>query len=91
MRAIPRALSPLPLTTLLVSLILAGTPWPAQAGCGCEKLPPPPAAVRPNATYAGAEVTLFHASLVSEQAYTVLFTSGITGESATVPAVAVTR
>ena len=51
----------------------------AHAGCGCDKPPPALAEVRPNVTYAGMPVTLFHASLQSGQSYDVTFTSGITG------------
>src|SRR5437868_4506252 len=32
---------------------------PAVAGCGCDKPPPPPAQVRPNAAYAGVPISVF--------------------------------
>ena len=62
----------------------------AAAGCGCAKPAPPPAAVRPGVTYAGTPVQLF-ASFTVGQSYTVTFTSGITGASATATATAVRR
>ena len=71
--------------------ILLSQPFLAHAGCGCDKPPPELSAVRPNATYAGMDVTLTHPSVQSSLSYDVTFTSGITGESATVTAVAVTQ
>lgn len=76
---------------VLLSVACLQSPPSAQAGCGCDKAPPAPAAVRPHATYAGMDVTIFDASLQSEQTYEVTFTSGITGESQTVSGVAVTK
>ncbi len=75
-------------TALLTAALLLATPLSAQAGCGCEKPPPAPASVRPNATYSGMPVTLFHSSLVIGQNYTVTFTA-MNGQSATAPASAV--
>jgi hypothetical protein len=63
----------------------------ADAGCGCDKPPPVPAAVRPAATYAGAAVTLFHPALVVGQRYRVRFTSSAASGSQTVEAVAINR
>jgi hypothetical protein len=76
---------------VLAGLMLWSQPMSAQAGCGCDKLPPVPAAVRPNATYAGTQVSLFSSSLQVGQNYTVTFTSGTTSQSATVSAQAVSR
>jgi len=79
------------LASFLAGLFLLGPANPAQAGCGCDKPPPAPAEARPQVTYAGTEVTLLHTDLQSGQAYTVVFTSGITGETATVETQAVDR
>ena len=74
---------------VLLGVLLLGTSA-AHAGCGCEKPPPPPASVRPNVTYGGQPVTLFHPSLVSGDAYTVKFTA-MDGTAASVTATAVTQ
>ena len=79
------------LTSYLLSLFVLGYANPAWAGCGCDKLPPELAEVRPNVTYAGSEVTLFHPSLQTGQAYQVIFQSGTTGKKVGVEAIAVTR
>jgi cytoskeletal protein CcmA (bactofilin family) len=63
---------------------------PAQAGCGCEKPPPPYTTVRPAATYAGTPVSLIHEDLAPGSAYTVTFSSGA-AEPVTVEAVAALR
>ena len=47
-----RFLSPyFALSVLLSSLLLTGLPAPSEAGCGCQKEPPPAAALFPNAAY----------------------------------------
>lgn len=79
------------LVVLLSVYSLVGHPMRIEAGCGCDKPPPPLATVRPHVTYTGAEVALFHPSLHSGRAYTVVFTSGITGESVSVAVTAVWR
>ncbi len=53
---------------------------PAVAGCGCEKAPPDAASIRPNATWAGQEVTLIHPWLSGNTVYTVEFTAGAIDE-----------
>jgi len=63
----------------------------AHAGCGCQKPPPNLASVRPNATYAGTEVSLFDARFVAGRAYYVDFISGTTSTTVTVNATAVSR
>ena len=78
-------------TALLTGLSLGSLPPSAQAGCGCTKAPPAPAAVRPHATYAGMDVTLFHANLQSDSNYAITFTSGTTGQQEIVYADAVTQ
>jgi hypothetical protein len=73
--------------SLLLSVLLLAPPA-AHAGCGCTKPAPAPAAVRPNVTYSGQPVTVFHSNLVTGGSYTVTFTS-MSGESITVSAQAV--
>lgn len=80
----------LQVVTLFVGLFFLNSSLPAHAGCGCEKPPPAPAAVRPHATYAGMPVTLFHSGLVTGQSYTVTFTA-MNGQSASVTAQAVNK
>lgn len=70
---------------LLFSLFLASLgllilPPHATAGCGCQKPPPPPATIRPDATYAGATVTFFDSALREGESYTIVFTSSATGQ-----------
>jgi hypothetical protein len=72
---------------VLVSTLLFDTPA-AHAGCGCTKPAPPPAAVRPNVTYSGQPVTVFHSSFVTGGSYTVTFTA-MSGQSMTVSGEAV--
>jgi hypothetical protein len=75
------------LTLAAASMLLAASP--AAAGCGCNKPPPPPGQVRPGVTYAGSTVTLFSPSFVPQRSYRVTFTSGVTGQRASVDAQAV--
>lgn len=80
------------LMALLVVLgALAAVAGPVQAGCGCNKPPPDLAAIRPNATYAGTEVTFFAPELVVGAPYVVRFSSGTTSASVTLSATAVSR
>jgi hypothetical protein len=78
-------------TLALLAAMLAGAAAPrgAQGGCGCDKPPPPPAQVRPAVAYAGAPVALFSSAFQVGAAYTVTFTSGITGDTASVDATVV--
>ena len=76
--------------SVLAGLMLLSPLPSVQAGCGCTKAPPAPAAVRPHATYAGADVTLFAPALQVGQSYEVTFTS-LTGARVTVQAEAVFR
>lgn len=55
----------------------------ALAGCGCEKPAPRPAAVRPDATWAGMPVSFFAAELVVGESYTATF-KALDGTTATV-------
>ena len=77
--------------TCLLSMCLLSQPNLVQAGCGCDKAPPAPAQVRPHATYAGQDITIFDAQLRDGQGYLVTFTSGSTGKSVLLEALATTR
>jgi hypothetical protein len=77
------------LTAFLTALVLLGHPQGVQAGCGCDKPPPAPAAVIPTAAFAGMPVTLFHDSLLAGQLWNVTFQSGAT--SVTTQAVVVLK
>jgi len=78
--------------TLVVACATVSIPaLPAHAGCGCQKAPPELASVRPNATYAGTQLSLFDARFVAGQAYDVDFLSGTTSSTATVATTAVSR
>ena len=84
------SLSHLALAALLTCAAVFATPPPVQAGCGCTKPAPAPAAMRPNVTYGGHKVTLFHSSLVNGGSYTVKFTA-MNGTSASVTGTAVNK
>lgn len=76
---------------LALAALAAAMPRAAGAGCGCDKPPPPPGVIRPHATYAGGQVTLFHTALKKGATYVVAFRSGATGQTAVVTAEAVSR
>lgn len=61
----------------------------AEAGCGCDKPPPPVASVRPAFASPGYPVTVFHPSLVDGVMYAVDFVQG--AEVTTVDVTADTR
>lgn len=61
----------------------------AEAGCGCDKPPPPVASVRPAFASPGYPVTVFHPSLVDGVMYAVDFVQG--AEVTTVNVTADTR
>ncbi len=56
-----------------VMLAAVGAPRSANGGCGCDKPPPPRAAVRPFVGYVDQTISLFDDRLVPGQAYTVQF------------------
>ena len=63
------------------ALLLCGVSGVAQAGCGCEKPPPPQALVRPFVGHAGERIVLFSDQLHEGDHYQVEFaslTSGVT-------------
>src|SRR5262245_18572272 len=60
----------------LLSGLLLGQPSRSQAGCGCDKPPPAPAAVIPNFAPGGTRVTLFYDGLQPGQQWTVTFQRG---------------
>jgi hypothetical protein len=70
------ALRMLTLASLVVGGSLGGRPPAAYAGCGCQKLPPPPASVRSAAAPAGTPLTLFHPALVSGEEILAFVRSG---------------
>lgn len=84
------SLSHLMLAAVLTCAAVFATPSPVQAGCGCTKPAPAPASVRPNVTYGGQKVNLFHPSLVNGGSYTVKFTA-MNGVTASVSATAANR
>lgn len=71
-----------PLWLAILALVAALSAQSARAGCGCEKPPPPPAAVRPAVTWPGQDVTFFHADLEAGASYRVRFVSGVGPPSA---------
>lgn len=60
----------------LLAIGLAYTARPAEAGCGCDKPPPPRAAVRPFVASADQSVTVFDAALDDGKRYDVFFETG---------------
>jgi hypothetical protein len=79
------------LVIVLAEALLVSPPSRVEAGCGCEKPPPPLADIRPNAAYVGAYVQLFAPEFQIGQTYNVTFTSGTTGQSITVQSAPVLR
>jgi hypothetical protein len=64
-----------------VLALAALLPSGAQAGCGCDKPPPPRAAVRPFVAWVDASVTLFDSKLQDGAKYRVRFDNVIDGTS----------
>jgi hypothetical protein len=60
---------------ILGSLVALCSASPAEAACGCDKPPPPRAAVRPFVGYPDQTIALFDQRLAPGQQYTVLFES----------------
>ena len=58
----------------------ASLPPAAHGGCGCDKPPPPRAAVRPFVGHANQVVTLFNDHFIDGMRYDVLFESSIDGD-----------
>lgn len=52
------SLPTLTVASFLAGLFLLGGPATTQAGCGCDKPPPAPAAVIPHVAFPGMPVTL---------------------------------
>jgi hypothetical protein len=63
----------------LLALPCAALPRLADAGCGCDKPPPPRTEVRPFVASPGQRVTLFHEELEPGGRYQVEFVSPLTG------------
>ncbi|HLK12171.1 MAG TPA: hypothetical protein VKW76_12405 [Candidatus Binatia bacterium] len=68
-------------TAILLAIAALGLPRGATAGCGCNKPPPPYAAVRPFVGYRDATVTLFDPRLVPGAGYWVQFVARADGSS----------
>jgi hypothetical protein len=66
----------LALISSLSCLLFLGQPVRSQAGCGCDKPPPAPAAVIPPVAFPGMAVTFFHDSFQVGQTWTVVFSNG---------------
>ena len=66
---------------LALAALTALAPRAAEAGCGCDKPPPPRAAIRPFVGYVDQHVTLFDDRLAAGRRYDVLFESSETGMS----------
>lgn len=74
------------LYVLVVGLALGWSAERVDAGCGCDKPPPPPAVVRPAFASPGGAITLFSSELRSGEDYLVRF-----GNARTVNATALVR
>ncbi len=59
----------------LIAIALVATPFTAHAGCGCDKPPPPRAAIRPFVAHAAQTVTIFDQAIANGRAYRVEFRS----------------
>jgi len=59
----------------MISLLI-NHPTSAQAGCGCDKPPPAPASVIPNAAFPGMQVTFFEKRLQVGQTWSLKFQHG---------------
>jgi len=66
--------------SLMSALVVLASPGAASAGCGCDKPPPPRAAVRPFVGWTNQMITLFDSRLVPDQPYSVEF-RGVDGTS----------
>jgi hypothetical protein len=64
---------------LAIFAAAASLPPAAHGGCGCDKPPPPRAAVRPFAGHANQVITLFNDHLIDGVRYTVVFESAVDG------------
>jgi hypothetical protein len=74
--------------TLAGSLLLE-KPSLVHAGCGCDKPPPPKAAIRPHVAYAGGEVHIFSPEIRTGKEYTITFAPSVNGQPVSVQTTAV--
>jgi hypothetical protein len=74
---------------MIVTSLPFFSPRLVQAGCGCDKPAPAPAAIIPNAAYPGMKVTLFNNTLQNGQTWTVTFQNG--GKTVSTKATVVTK
>jgi len=72
---------PAPRSAIAFAALLALGASRADAGCGCDKPPPPRAPIRPFVGYFNQTVTLFNAALNGGGKYDVLFENRIDGTS----------
>jgi hypothetical protein len=72
---------------LSTSLSVVSQPTITHAGCGCDKPPPAPAAVVPNAAFSGMPVTLFHPTFQVGQTWQVTFQNNTTTVTVEAPVV----
>ncbi len=74
---------------LLLSLLPVGLPVLAEAGCGCNKPPPKPAALIPSFAASGMKITFFDPRFQPGQVWQAVFTGG--GSSASTTAAVVRK
>src|SRR5258708_37560703 len=60
---------------IAVLALFLSAPASLQAGCGCDKPPPLPAAVIPNVAFRGMTLSIFHDSFKPGQTWSVTFRS----------------
>lgn len=66
---------------ILSAIALLRSAAPAVAGCGCDKPPPPRAAIRPFVGYPDQKISIFDDRLQPTQKYDVLFESTVGGDA----------
>jgi hypothetical protein len=79
MKPNPSSIRQIVLVSALLASAAALVPSLARGGCGCDKPPPPLAAVRPFVGYANQKIILFDARLVPGSWYQVQFVSRVDG------------
>ena len=64
------------ISVALIVAIYVAMPKLANAGCGCDKPPPLPAALIPGVAFSGMPVTFFDPRFVAGQQWNITFNSG---------------
>jgi len=72
---------------LVLNCLLLVRPGGADAGCGCNKPPPLPAAVIPSVAFEGMTITLFNPAFAVGQSWSVTFTDTSTSVTVTSPVI----